>query len=446
MNILVVDDDPLSREGIADFLVDQLGHAVCAVGSPDEAIRRSTGETFELVIADIRMPGSSGIALIEQLREQCGTDCPSFILVTGYADVNSSVQALRLGVVDYLQKPVNVDELARAVNRVRVEEATATADSHVAESDSYRLVFRSDAMARVRTEARKLASQPQIPVLIEGETGTGKEVVARLLHSGEGPFVALNCAAIPDALFESELFGYEEGAFTGARRGGSSGRFEMAQDGTLFLDEINELPLPAQPKLLRALQERKYYRVGGGVSRPINARIVCASNQDLEPLVAAGAFRSDLFYRIAVGRIRLPALRERPDDIVTLAEHFLRIASTHLGKRFSHLGEDARKTLLHHRWPGNVRELRNVIERAVLGDDDIVLRRHHLSGVADNGQTIAGNLLQPGNVTLPDHPIDLPALEREIARKALDKFNGNKTRAAEYLGITRSALRSRLPD
>jgi len=454
VRILVVDDDPLSREAIEEFVREQLGDEVEGVGSPADALDRTGRERFDLVITDIRMPERNGIELIREIRAGATGSAPKFVLVTAYADVNSSIQALRLGVTDYLQKPVNVDELARAVNRVR-RDATLGADVHAAttsesadrmQESGLGIVYHSRAMAQLVGEATRLATQPSVSVLIEGETGTGKEMIARLLHPGEGPFVGLNCAAIPLTLFESELFGYEDGAFTGARRGGAHGAFEMAEGGTLFLDEINEMPLPMQPKLLRALQEREFRRVGGGPPRRINARVVVASNEDLEALVAAGSFRADLYYRVAVGRLRLPPLRERADDIVPLAEHFLRHLSAQLGKSFLRIGDDARRTLLHYHWPGNVRELRNVIERAVIGFDGEELRAAHLPrfDCADCGDT--AKRLCPGSVELPDQPFSLIELEREIVAKTMERFHGNKTRVAEYLGISRSALRSRLPD
>ncbi len=447
MTVLVVDDDPLSREAISDFVNEQLGHEVMTTGSPDEALSIVNERSVDLVVADIRLENSSGIELVRKIREQRPGALPEIVLVTGYADVNTSIQALRLGVADYLQKPVNVDELSLAVNKVErkrlARTAPRTADV-VDMTEPVPLIYRSYSMHQAWLQAETLAVQRSVPVLIEGETGTGKEVIARVVHGGSGAFVALNCAAVPSALFESELFGYEDGAFTGARRGGAPGRFELADGGSLLLDEINELPPEMQAKLLRVLQERSLRRVGGGRLRPLNVRIICVSNQNLEALVAAGAFRADLFYRIAVGRIAVPALRERPEDIMPLAEYFLRKSSAQLGRRVLQITDDARNRLLHYHWPGNVRELRNAIERAVLAADDEVLRASHLCHVFGASVEGSSSHLRPGCIELPEEPFDLRELQREIVEKALRRFNGNKTQTAAYLGMSRSALRSRL--
>lgn len=450
MTVLVVDDDPLSREAIGDFISENLGHRCVLAATPEEALREASKAKIDLVVADIRLDRASGLDLVQSIRSEFANDPPEFILVTGYADVNSSVRALRMAVTDYLQKPVNVDELTLAVNRVRQKRSGGEARTqkgapkvHTA-GELYPVVCTSLALRLVCEQAELLHSQRSVPVLIEGETGVGKEVVARLIHGTEGPFVGMNCAAIPETLFESELFGYEEGAFTGARAGGAPGRFEIAEGGTLLLDEINELPLDMQAKLLRVLQEKAYRRVGGGAVRQADVRVVCTSNRNLDSLVSAGAFRADLFYRIAVGRIVVPALRERPDDIVPLAEHFLRRSSVQLGKRFFQIADDARTRLLHYHWPGNVRELRNVIERAVLLADGESLQARHIDLPTRDTESDSTAQLEPGSIRLPDEPFSLAELEHEIVAKAIERFDGNKTRAAEYLGLTRSALRSRL--
>jgi transcriptional regulator with PAS, ATPase and Fis domain len=312
-------------------------------------------------------------------------------------------------------------------------------------------------MREVRDMAEKLHQDPSLPVLIEGETGTGKEVVARLIHYGQGdvttPFVSINCTAIPSNLFETELFGYEGGAFTDAKKRGAIGKFELAQGGTIFLDEIGDLPLEIQPKLLRVLEEKAIYRVGGLKKIDLDIRVICATNQNLQQKVKQGRFREDLFYRLNVAYISVPPLRERQEAIAPLAQLFLTRFAEAKNRRFRFLHRDVVKILEEYPWPGNIRELQNTIERAVLLYDDIELRPEYIRFLtdADSAASFTGLetgtfVLEPGKIRLPEDQLDLKALEEEIVQKALLKFNGNKTRAAQYLGLTRSSLRSRLKE
>jgi two-component system, NtrC family, response regulator AtoC len=315
----------------------------------------------------------------------------------------------------------------------------------------------SNKMREIRDLSEKLHNDRTLPVLIEGETGTGKEVAARMIHYGHGdvtaPFVSINCTAIPPNLFETELFGYEEGAFTDAKKKGAMGKFELAQGGTIFLDEIGDLPLDIQPKLLRVLEERAIYRVGGLKKIELDIRVICATNQNLFQKVKQGKFREDLFYRLNVAYIRIPPLRERKEAIAPLAQLFLTQFAEKKNRQFRYLHTDAVKILEDCPWPGNIRELQNTIERVVLLYDDIEVRPEHLRFLTDmNGDLLSdasqcdGNVLQPGKIKLPPDKLDLKELEDEIVRKTLEKFDGNKTRTAEYLGLTRSALRSKLKE
>jgi transcriptional regulator with PAS, ATPase and Fis domain len=308
-------------------------------------------------------------------------------------------------------------------------------------------------MRRIREMAEKLHQDRSLPVLIEGETGTGKEVVARMVHYGKGdvttPFISINCTAIPATLFETELFGYEEGAFTDARKKGSIGKFELAQGGTIFLDEIGDLPLEIQPKLLRVLEERAFYRVGGLKKIKLDIRVICATNQNLLQKVREGQFREDLFYRLNVGYIQIPPLRERKEAIAPMAQMFLLQYAEKKNRRFRFLHKDAVPLLENYPWPGNIRELQNTIERVVLLYDDIEVRPDYIRFLTGDDNVFPGmqaetSLLEPGNIKLPPDKLDLKVLEEEIVKKTLLKFNGNKTKTAEYLGLTRSALRSKL--
>jgi transcriptional regulator with PAS, ATPase and Fis domain len=316
-----------------------------------------------------------------------------------------------------------------------------------------RIAFFSEVMKKNRELAEKLHRDRSIPVLIEGETGTGKEIIARLIHYGSGevttPFVSINCTAISPNLFETELFGYEEGAFTGAKRRGSIGKFELAQGGTIFLDEIGDLPLDLQPKLLRVLEEREFYRVGGLKKSKLNIRIICATNQDLLKKVEEGKFRQDLFYRLKVGHIIVPPLRERREEIMPLARLFLAQLAQEKKKRFSHFHEGTIKILEDHHWPGNIRELKNTIESIVLLYDDTEVSPQHLFSL-NSGQNPSPCRSIPhvenGKVNLPEEELNLKELERQIVKATLEKFDGNKTRTARYLGMSRSALRSKIKD
>jgi transcriptional regulator with PAS, ATPase and Fis domain len=290
-----------------------------------------------------------------------------------------------------------------------------------------------------------------IPVLIEGETGTGKEVIARLVHQGNSrenrPFVSVNCSAISPSLYESELFGYEGGAFTGSKSRGAMGKMESSKGGTLFLDEIADMPLEMQPKLLRALQEKEIYRVGGSKRIKLDIRIIVATNRNLRQCMEQGHFRKDLFFRLNLGRIYIPTLREQKESIVPLSQMFLSIFAEQKKRRFRFIHRDAMKILEDYPWPGNIRELRNTIERVIILNDEEELRGEHLDFLTLDGreqQVEHGTMIKPGQIALPPSGLNLPDLELEIIRKTLYKFNNNKTKAAEYLGISRHAIRTRL--
>jgi two-component system response regulator AtoC len=313
-----------------------------------------------------------------------------------------------------------------------------------------RVMIVSAGMQTVVGLAKLLHGDRSVPVIIDGETGTGKEIIARMIHYGEkaqspAPFITVNCSAITPTLFESELFGYEEGSFTDARKRGMKGKFELSQGGTLFLDEIGDLPLDMQPKLLRALEERKIYRIGGAKEIELDVRIICATNRDLEKMVQEGSFRRDLFFRLNIGRIHIPPLRERREAITPLALLFLDRFSREKSKAFKFIHKEAAKILQDHEWRGNVRELQNTIERVVLLYNDEEVRSEHLTFLTcGEAPDPSASQIKPGHLILPPDHLDLKELEGEIVRKALRMFNGNKSRTAAYLGLSRSALRSRL--
>ena len=478
MNILLVDDEPSVRKVLSKFLKDQLGHYVTQCDNGRDALSLFKKSPFPMVLTDIRMPGIDGIELLQSLKASPQGRNSDIVILTGHGDITTAIQALRAGAYDYLQKPVNIEELAVVVDRIaehqslilenyelshRFEEKVAEV-THETELKLKRLktayaeivgvgkigVF-SDDMRAVAAMTEQFHKDRSVPVLIEGETGTGKEIVARLVHYGSGdvttPFISINCSAISPNLFESELFGYESGAFTGARKEGMMGKLELAQGGTLFLDEIGDLPLEQQPKLLRTFQEREMYRVGGLKKIELDVRIICATNRNLTQLIEDGDFRRDLFYRLNMGRIYIPPLRQMKEAIAPMGQMFLEHYAEKKKCRFKFLTKEAVKILGNHSWPGNVRELQNAIERVVLLYDDIEVRPEHLQFLTSDSDVVLaprGTPIKPGSIILPTDGLDLEAIESEITRKALAMFNGNKSQTAVYLGITRSALRSRI--
>lgn len=476
MKVLLVDDEALSRQALAEFLKEQLGHEVIQTDNGKSALTLYKENPFPIVVTDIKMPGLSGIELLANIKEHPQGKNTDVVLFTGYADVDSAVLALRHGAYDYLQKPINIEEFAAVMEKIvehqylqkenleltqnfekRVEAVTAETKRKLSSMQSAyaefvgigKVMVISDGMRAVVDLAKRFHEDRSVPVLIEGETGTGKEIIARMIHFGKGnvntPFISINCSAITPTLFESELFGYEEGAFTDAKKQGMMGKFELAYGGTLFLDEIGDLPLEMQPKLLRVLEERELFRIGGTKKIKLDARVICATNRNLDHLVQKKAFRQDLYYRLNVGRIYIPPLRERKEAIVPLAFLFLDKYSREKEKNFKYVHRDAEKILENHDWKGNIRELQNAIERVVLLYDDIELKPKYLRFLASEEVVDpSASHLNPGHIILPPDCLDLKELEREVVRKAMRMFKGNKTKAAEYLRISRSALRSRL--
>lgn len=480
MRILIVDDNTTSLHSLRIVLSD-LGHDPASFTDPVLAFEEAKRTYYPLIITDIRMPRMDGLTLLKELKNTPETEACDVVLITGHGDMETAVGALRHGAYDYLNKPINARELSAIVERsaehqallnenrdlrhhldTRVKEVAGALRRDLDEARTRlrqvsgigHVISESPVTERIMNEARLFHNNPSVPVLIEGETGTGKEILARLIHYGESgsthPFVAINCAAIPFELFESELFGHEAGAYTGSRTGGSAGKLELADEGTLFLDEIAEMPLALQPKLLRVLEDRTYYRVGGLRKFTFKARVICAANRDLSELVEKGLFRRDLYHRLTVGHLVIPPLRERLEDIPPLAQLFLTRQAEKKRKRFTSIAPETMDILLHSPWKGNVRELENSIERAVLIHDGIVLSPEHISFLKDHRETecnidsIYKIPLDLENLELPEAPINLEALTTAIIQKALDRFDGNKSKAAAYLGISRFSLHRRV--
>ncbi len=441
--ILIVEDDPGLRFTMTDTL-EEAGFAVAAADNGAEAIRRLASETFDVVLTDLRLPGRDGMDVLREATTKI--PAPSVITMTGYGSIESAVAAMKLGAEDYLTKPFSMEEvllLIAKVLRIRtLEEENRELKRRIAAQSVFEeLVGKSKAMREVY-EQISLVAETDATVLVLGESGTGKELVARALHrrgrKAEGPFVVLNCSAIPESLFEAELFGYERGAFTGAlqRR---AGRIEQAHGGTLFLDEVAEMPLSAQVKLLRVLQERCVSRIGGSEDVHVDIRIVSATNkEDLKAMVEEGSFREDLYYRLNVFAVRLPPLRERREDIPLLVDHFIE----KLGGAWR-ISDKAMARLMDHRFPGNVRELWNVVERASILCRDGTIGTEHLPP-----DLLGAEKMTPAGIPAPEEVLPLREairrFEADYIHRALKAAGGSRTRASELLGIGRKALWERL--
>lgn len=481
MNILLVEDDYESRACLADFMRG-LGNKVVESADGYDALELFSRGNYHLVLTDIKMPKISGIELLHKIRGLPRGRDVFIIVFTGYGDMQTSIEALRAGAYDYLLKPINLEELEKVIEQVAEHQAlkqeneiltnkfddVVKAATEETRQELTRLkraycksvglgsiAIYSEAMKMIFQQAARFHADRSIPVLIEGETGTGKEVIARYIHYGRGdvttPFVDLNCAAIMPSLFESELFGYEAGAFTGGISKGQKGKLDMARGGTLFLDEIAEIPGFLQAKLLRFIQEKEYYRVGGLKKIKADVRILCATNVNIEEKVKEGVFRQDLYYRLNIGRILLPPLRNRTEEIMPLATIFLKEFSQKRGKRFSKISDPAAGKLLSYGWLGNVRELRNAMEWVTIMHDDVLLKPSHLGILETHHQNkiISENntpspAVDPDNFSLPPEGLDLENFLNKIICRVVEMHSSNKTRAAQYLNISRRSLQCRL--
>lgn len=459
LRLLVVDDEEAARYGIKRAL-EAFGYAIDEAESAESARALMRERKFDLLLLDVNLPGISGLEFLKELQtesENSKAEAPLVIIITAHGSERLAVQAVKSGAYDYISKPFELDDLRLVVKnafetiQLRRENRSLRRRIEIETSQRGALIGNSAAMQSVRAMIEKVADT-DATVLVRGESGTGKELVARELHDRSaarsgGAFVAVNCAALPTELIESELFGHEKGAFTGAaaRR---RGKFEQANGGTLFLDEIGDMSANVQAKLLRALEERRIERLGGDESIPVDVRIISATHRALEEEIAEGNFRADLFYRLQVVTIDIAPLRERPEDIPVLAEAFARQTAEHHRLPERPLSRDALRKLMEYDWPGNVRELRNAIERAAIMSEGTELNALNLSEVpAQRIPSEPADVAVNGNLLVPytsDFRDDRREFERRYIARCLEESGGNVTRAASVLGMHRQSLQHKL--
>lgn len=449
--ILIIDDERNTRVGLAQFFGEK--YDVLLAEDALKGLRLLKDQPVDIVLTDLRMSGLDGMEFTREVSSW--ENAPLIIMLTAYGSVQTAIEALKVGAYDYLTKPVNLDDLEMMIERgldtIRTKrenlQLRAALDEQQGVPDG--IVGNSQAMLDLLEEARQVA-EARTTVLITGESGTGKELLARAIHRlsprKDKPFVAVHCAALNENLLESELFGHEKGAFTGANER-QIGRFERADGGSLFLDEIGEITPATQVKLLRVLESRSLERVGGSQPIQVDVRLLAATNRDLKAMVEAGTFRDDLYYRLNVVNLKLPALREHREDIPMLLNHYLRIAAEDNGKRLAAFTPEAVKVLTSYDWPGNIRELRNCVERMVVFARGSSLTLNDVP--AEIRQAVGEQLQakarrQQDELSLSDNPLDIKANEKNVIIQALAQCGGNRSKAAERLGISRRTLHRKL--
>ena len=438
--ILVVEDEEKLRR-VVELQLKAAGFEVDQAGSAEDAVKLA--DRADLILTDLRLPGMTGLELLGQIRQQ-NSQVP-VIVMTAFSTVENAVDAMKAGAVDFLPKPFSLDHLMAVVNKALEVSALRAENQKLREELGRRYEFgnivgRSAAMREIFATVERVAPT-RATVLLAGESGVGKDMIARAIHQhsprAARPFVKINCTALPENLMESELFGYEKGAFTGANTT-KPGKFEQADTGTVFLDEIGDVPASVQVKLLRILQEREFERLGSNKTRHIDVRVLAATNVDLREALEQGTFREDLYYRLNVLPIDIPPLRERKEDIPFLADHFVKKFAGDVGGRIESISEGAIQKLMQYHWPGNVRELENVIERSMVLSPGPVLQ------LEDIRLDSAPSRARPAADTFLPEGMTLDEFEQSIIREALKRANGNKSQAARMLGLTRNALRYRL--
>ncbi|MBW1709897.1 MAG: sigma-54-dependent Fis family transcriptional regulator [Deltaproteobacteria bacterium] len=445
--ILVADSQPEVRTALFEALT-RMGYAVALAEDGEEALQKFKADPFELIITGIRMPRLDGMQLLSQVKQQ--SPQTPVIVITGHGTVDNAVDAMREGAFDYILKPFSMEiikeTVVRALNSVKSSASLKTDNKTNDYTDDRRPIITEERVLKRLLDMAKSVAPAKATVLIQGESGTGKELLARFIHKhsdrASGPFVAINCASLPEGLLESELFGHEKGSFTGATAR-KIGKFELAHQGTILLDEISEMDPALQAKLLRVLQEEEIDRVGGKNPIAINIRVIATTNRNLMEWVKQGKFRQDLYYRLNVIPLYIPALRDRPRDICPLAEHFLRKYSRENGRKLKKLSPESLAQLKSMTWPGNVRELENIIARGVLLAKGSTIEPSDLfldPAVYGSAET------QQVKTTKNGRTMTIKEMEKELIEQALVETNGNRTHAAGILGISVRTLRNKLAE
>jgi two-component system, NtrC family, response regulator AtoC len=448
--ILIVEDNELARRQLETLLDDDPHLEVHTASDGQEALQKLQQDQYSLLITDLRMPRLDGMELIQRVQKQ---HMPITIIVTtGHSSIDEAVQAIRLGAHDFLTKPIDIENLRLVVQRAlrerKLQDEVALLRAELQRRHSFQNILSKNPRMHALFDLINDVAQTMSTVLIQGETGTGKEQVARAIHQvsqRSGPMVAVNCAALPETLLESELFGHEKGAFTGAV-GQRQGRFELANGGTLFLDEVGDIPATMQAKLLRVLQERRFERVGGTESIEVDVRIIAATNRSLQELVKQGTFREDLYYRLNVVKIDLPALRERPEDIPLLAQHFTEKYGRP-DETPKQIAPETMEVLLNYRWPGNIRELENAIERACVTARGNAIVVENLPSEMLAPPPASSQFAVDLGRSLPEVLRDAIAqIEQAYIRKALEKTHGNVGRTAKICGLSRRSMSAKIAE
>jgi len=455
LQVLVADDEVNMRKVLRALLMRD-GYDVHLARDGRQAVEIFSEHHIDIVITDLRMPEMDGMELLKKINSI--NEAVPVIMITAHGTVDTAVEAIKLGALDYITKPYERQALREIVSKAArmCELQTMEASPMLDVNGRFRIIGKSQAMLDIYDIIDRVAATPST-VLITGESGTGKELIARALHENahcaDAPYIRVNCAAMPQTLIESELFGYEKGAFTGADSA-KPGRFELADGGTLFLDEIGEISMEMQVKLLRAIQEGEFERVGGVTTTRVNVRLITATNLDLKQKISEGLFREDLFYRLNVVHIHLPTLRERPEDIILLIDHFLDKYNKRLGKDVKKVNEESLRQLINYMWPGNIRELENVIERCVLFcDEDEINVKHLPPDVIENQPpaAITGEIQVPKDLQIESGLKDqvkaaTASLEKQLIIKALEQTGRNVTKTAQLLKISRKSLQTKMKE
>lgn len=441
--VLIIDDDRLLQNSLKNVLSEK--YDIQIAGSAERGIELLSKNEVDLILLDIRLPGMDGVEALKKIR-QIRSDAV-IIMMTAYEDIKTVINSMKSGASDYLVKPLDIEQLdimmEKALEHLKLKRYVEDLRRHYLKEFAIDdIVAESEGIRTAMDMALKVARSSDTTILIEGETGTGKEVIARAIHFRSDrlgkPFVSINCGAISKDLIESELFGYEKGTFTGGLNEGKKGKIESAHGGTLLLDEISEMLPSAQVNLLRFLEEKEIYKVGGTEKKKVDVRVIAATNQSLEEAIKAGKFRSDLFYRLNVAKIFLPPLRDRKLDIVPLSLMFMSRYNNKFGKRFQGLSAGAESVLVNYVWPGNIRELRNTIERVILMEDDTEIRPVHLSFLP--AQKPQAALPAENGPDLTSAGLSLDELNKKLIEQALEITHGNRTKAAKLLGISRPTM------